>query len=458
MPRLSGNQKKYAGVRDRDRLKMKNKNDKAPIQEATKTAKECFGKMRDIDFFSNRVNHLYFYGPVTRDSVLKLKMHIREANRDVALVASSLREASATPHSDPVFVSPKPIVIHVNSFGGEAHAMNTIYSAFLESKMPICALVDGVSASASTILSAGAPYRVIAPSSASLFHEWSMSFTGSYNMRKPDMHMLMTEMSIHDKGYYEAVQPKSKMSKDELDSLVKRDLFLNAKQTLQKGFADRLLKFDRTKQSSSSKSNVRELLRDSNVNHVTIMPSKIESESNEVDPVILELDRILQLDADTRKPTVVHFNQGYYEDVDHKMIHSFYGKMVPLLTRIRAVSAAAPQRGALVASRREASGPGPVVGVVDSIIDVVSVIPFLHCNVRAMYESAIFVIHLVYGSSSAKMIDDDIENTKNAFAEVRKLLSERTKLPKKIIDEMHRTRIVMNAQQCLQYGIADVLL
>ena len=421
-------------------MKNKNKNNLSPIQEATKNAKECFGKMRDVEFFSNRVKHLYFYGPVTRDSVLTLKMHIREANRDVAL------PSSASASADPVFVSPKPIVVHVNSFGGDAHSMQTIYSAFLESKMPICALVDGVSASAATILSAGAPYRVIAPSSASLFHEWTMSFSG---MRKPDVQMRLTEMDIHDKGYNKAIQPKSKLSKDDLDSLVKRDLFLNAKQTHQKGFADRLLKFNhRTKSSpfSISTSNVREMLRDSGNNHVTILPSTITSESNEVDSVILELDRILQLDTDARKPTVVHFNQGYSEDVDQRMIHTFYGKMVPLLTRICACASEAS----------EASGQ--VVGVVDSIIDVVSVIPFLYCDVRAMYESAIFVIHLVYGSSSVRMIDDDIENTKSAFAEVRKLLSERTKLPKKIVDQMHRTRIVMSAQQCLQYGIADVLL
>lgn len=407
----------------------------SPIHAASRSATEFFSKLTDIEFFSSCVTHIYFYGTVTRESVLNLKLQIREANRDVVLAPNT------NTNSDPTFVSPKPIVIHVNSFGGDAHSMHTIYSAFLESKMPICALVDGVSASASTILSAGAPYRVVAPSSSSLFHEWSANFT-HVRVRKPDLDMLMKKMEIHDKGYYAAVQPKSKLSNEDLDSLVKHDLFLNTSQMLKKGFADRLLKFDRGKDAKMSISGIRELLRDPSVNHITIMPESESKMTNDVDPVVLELDRILQLDSATRKSIAIHFNQSYSDDSSDHMVKTFYGQMVPLLTRVRAVSSDGPN----------------VVGVVDSIIDVITVIPFLHCNVRAMYESAIFVIHLVYGSSSVQMIDDDIENTKNAFLEVKKLLSERTRLPKKMIDDMHRTRIVMSAQQCLQYGITDVLL
>lgn len=413
----------------------------SPIDEATRIAKETFGKMKDIDFFSNRVKHLYFYGDVSRESVLALKTQIREANRDTVLPPVEGTSAG-TSTSDPVFVAPLPIVVHVSSFGGSAHAMQTIFSSFLESRMPICTMVDGVSASAATILSAGAPYRVVAPSSSSLFHEWSLSFGDNDRLRKPDLELILEEMTVHDKGYYDVIQKRSedKISKKELDVLVKRDLYLNAKQCIQKGFADRLLKFGNSRSKSMNATELRNLLRDAGVTHVTVAPTKDTDGSMFIDPVVSELDRILQLN-EINRPVVIHFNQGYMEDVKRHMTHDFYGKTVPVLTRVRATSTL-----------------GVVVGVIDSIMDVMSAIPFLYCNVRAMYESAIFVIHIVYGRSDSSMVDDVIENTKGTLSEVRKILSERTKLPKKIIDQMNQTRIVMNAKQCLEYGIVDVLL
>ena len=418
----------------------RNLEDDSDRSKIAKIAKDAFENMSDADFFSSRVKHLYFYGPVTRDSVLTLKASIRQANRDV--VSPSI----GGPTTDPVIVAPLPIVIHVNSFGGEAHAMQTIFSAFAESRMPICAIVDGVSASASTILTAGAPYRVIVPSSASLFHEWSMRFDRSVTMRKPDVEMTISEMAMHDVGYYDAIQKRSKMTKEQLKTLTKRDLFLDSKQCLQKGFADRLLAIGKKGMTRTKMRihEIREVLRDPLVNHVTVMPDK-ESDENVVDPVVLELDRILQQDTKARKTVVVHFNQGYTEDIDKEMTHSFYSKTVPLLTRLRVLSDLATNGSNLI-------------GVVDSIIDVVSAIPFLHCKVRSMYSSAIFVIHAVYGRASAMMLDDVMENTKTTFSEVRKILTERTKLPKKILDHMHETRIVLNAKQCLDYGIVDVLL
>ena len=321
--------------------------------------------------------------------------------------------------------------------------MQTVFTAFVESRMPICTIVDGASASAATILSAASPYRVVAPSSSSLFHEWSMSFSENDNMRKPDMEMMFDEMAIHDKGYLDVLQKKSGMSKKDMDALIKRDLFLNAKQCVQKGFADRVLKFPHSKKLSvpNRVAGVRELLRDVNVNHVTIGPrdEPKEDDPNVVDPSVLELDRILQLSVG-RRPVVIHFNQ-YVEEVKNNMTYDFYGFTVPVLTRVKALATF-----------------GNVVGVIDSITDVMSAILFLQCNVRAMYKYAIFVIHIVYGKSSSSMVDDLIDNTKNTLSEVRRILSERTKLPKKIIDTMHQTRIVMNATQCLEYGIVDVLL
>ena len=429
--------------------KMRRNPKESPVDEVARLAKETFGSMKDLDFFSNRVTHLYFYGPVSRESVLALKDQIREANRREA-TPDQIESAKGKGQKTPL-----PIVVHVNSFGGSSHAMQTIFSAFLESKMPICAIVDGVSASASTMLSAGAPYRVVVPSSASLFHEWSMSFNVDDSIRKPDLEMVLEEMALHDKGYYGVIQNKigRKMSKKELELLVKRDLFLSAKQCLQKGFADRILNFGRTKTAKDriTPNDVRSLLRDADATHVTVAPRKEEDEESDednvlnglVDPVVLELDRVMQTNRSKvpALPIVIHFNQGYMEGIRRQMTHKFYGDTVPVLTRVRAAAAL-----------------GTVVGVVDSIIDVVSAIPFLYCNVRAMYESAIFVIHVVYGRSDSAMFDDLIENTKGTLSELKRILTERTKLPKKIVEEMHRTRIVMNAKKCLEYGIVDVLI
>ena len=102
-------------------------------------ARRFWDALPDADFFGPKVRHVYMYSSVSTGSALAL--------RDELTCSKDRR----------------PIVVHVHSYGGDMDAENWILSMFDRVCVPLCVMVDGVSASAATILSVLAPYRVVTP-------------------------------------------------------------------------------------------------------------------------------------------------------------------------------------------------------------------------------------------------------------------------------------------------------
>lgn len=430
--------------------------------------------MSDADFFSGRVQHIYFYGPVTSESVLSLKQAVREANRDVVepplsplppLPASKGAKApggAPPPPADPVFRAPLPIVVHVNSRGGSVSASITMSSVFAESRLPVCVLVDGMSASAATVLSMLAPYRVLTPDSICLVHEWSMDGKPSeMRTRRSDWSFFLETAAITDAQMKKLLLQRSRVTGEELEKLQQRDLLLDAPTCVRLGFADRILfrrplsksvaakSKSRARGTPSSGSEIRDLLRRREVNHVTLGstmgPSERAADEESPEPPgapILELDRILATPGPL--PIVLHFSAGTYTDdaLDLSRLSGLFLLNSPLVARLRAAAAAGVD----------------VIGVVDTVVDLTSVLPMLHCKTRVMYESASVVMHLVYRVFRYSMMQDIVDNTTTTLEAVKRTLRERTRLPKDMIDNLHRTRVTLDARQCLEYGLVDHIL
>jgi ATP-dependent protease ClpP protease subunit len=62
--------------------------------------------------------------------------------------------------------------------GGELEPALKFLTAFKDSKVPICTLVDNYSASAATILSINSPYRLVSDYSLTLIHQYTVQLKG----------------------------------------------------------------------------------------------------------------------------------------------------------------------------------------------------------------------------------------------------------------------------------------
>ncbi len=75
-----------------------------------------------------------------------------------------------------------------------------------------------------------------------------------------------------------------------------------------------------------------------------------------------------------------------------------------------------------------------------------------------MYSTAMVVMHMVYFVVTAWTLQDIIENTKSMLTMIQDILRERTRLPADIVDNLHSRRVILTAEQCLEYGLVDAVL
>ena len=412
-----------------------------------------FAALRDEEFFSAKVQHLYMYDDVTAASVALLKQQIRAANQDLQ------GASSAEPETAAIRSAPRPIVIHLNSRGGSVYASLTMSSVFAESLLPICVMVDGISASAATMLSLLAPYRVMTPYATCLVHEWSLGSDDGDPMyaasKRSDWEFFMRHMGSLDARVDQLVLQRTRATRAQLEELMSRDKLLDATECLRLGFVDRVLSVVTKKTPSppfgknvvSSPEGTKRLLKMPDANHMYLTadpnapspspasPSASSDPAASAPLAVQTLDRFLQSGGNagaTARPLVLHCSAS--GDRLHLNTHVY-----PMIARLGALRA-------------------PTVGVVDTIVDLYDFLPVLFCDHRVMYDNAQIHVHLMYNVERTWMLRDIVHNTAVLLESVRSILRTRTKLPAGVIRDLDSRRVALDAQQCLRFGLVDVVV
>ena len=400
-------------------------------------------QMDDRDVYSDKVQHIYLYNEITAESVTRLKSQVRAANRDRTARgnSSSGGSSSSSSNSGQLRAVPKPIVVHMNSNGGDVTAGLTMISVLSESLLPICVLVDGMSASAATYISLLAPYRVMTALSVCLIHEWHVRSLDRDYARRSDLEYMLSSNAENDKMLMRLVMSRVTASQAEVDALMLRDKMLDAPTCSRLGFVDRIIRPWAPVQRpiSMAPSDVMAMLRRPDANHVQLGP--LEGGNDEGTQKgyglanALLLDKILASDSQLElRPLVLHISH-----MSDSLIGNAWMQLFPTLARIGAMRT-------------------PVIGVMDSQLSLHEVLPILFCKHRAMYETATIVLHIMYDVGRSWMLQDIIDNTQLLLAQVGTVLREHTRLPSSIIDNLHRQRLTLTAADCLKYGIVDAIL
>ena len=190
----------------------------------------------DDDDFSQEISiraigdHVWFYSPINPASAVRLNAVLQDLSMKLAPTAfSSMHEVS----------TPSPIWLHVNSYGGEVFSSFAMADTIerISQIVPVVTIVEGCAASGATFMSTAGARRLMRKNAFMLIHELSGGGWGKFSDLKDNMKSNTTIMAAI-KNWYEE---KSKLPKKELDVILSRDIWWNAKTCLKYGLVDQII-------------------------------------------------------------------------------------------------------------------------------------------------------------------------------------------------------------------------
>lgn len=174
-------------------------------------------------------NHVFYWAKVNTDRCLDLIKRIRALDNDLRMQHMS---RMLPPEHPPV-----PIWLHIQSEGGELFTGLNVADQLRTINTPIYSIVEGVCASAATLISMACTRRYIAQGSFMLIHQLSSWGAGTYQQLQDDQHindMLMNRL-------YSFYSTRTKLSKTKVKQLLSRDTWFDSNECLANGLVDEIL-------------------------------------------------------------------------------------------------------------------------------------------------------------------------------------------------------------------------
>jgi ATP-dependent Clp endopeptidase proteolytic subunit ClpP len=126
-------------------------------------------------------NHIYFYDEVDEETQLIFFQLMREATTEI--LSEHVREILTNQFME-------SIVIHINSPGGDAYSGLALYDFIKSSQIPVTTIVEGIAASAASLLFLAGGKRAMTQNSTVMIHQCSWGGYGT------DAHMKDTARSV----------------------------------------------------------------------------------------------------------------------------------------------------------------------------------------------------------------------------------------------------------------------
>lgn len=178
-------------------------------------------------------NHLYFHEGIDEKNVDLVKKLMREYLNKYLKAKNSATFAT--------FV-PKPLYLHIYSPGGDVHAGLALFDFIIEydKTIPVHTVVEGMAASAATIISIAGSKRFITPNSYMLIHQLSTYFGGNFEQIKDEFGNCEKIM----KQLKDIYASKTRLNRKQLNEILKRDVNWSATDCLKYGLVDEIKLID----------------------------------------------------------------------------------------------------------------------------------------------------------------------------------------------------------------------
>lgn len=174
-------------------------------------------------------NHIYFYADVDSDRCLALMRALRRAD-------ARLRTEYVVRGMDGMPAT--PIWLHIHSYGGSLFSGFSIADQLTMIKSPIYSVVEGICASAATLIAMSCSKRYILPNSFMLIHQLSSFMWGTHEQFKDEMTLQSKAMD----RLVEFYAKHSKLSGEEIREMLTRDFWIDAETCIKHGFVDEIMR------------------------------------------------------------------------------------------------------------------------------------------------------------------------------------------------------------------------
>lgn len=142
---------------------------------------------------------------------------------------------------DELFAGSGPVTIWLNSPGGDCIAASRIYSMLMDYPGSVTVKIDGIAASAASVIAMAGTEVLMAPTALMMIHNPATMAFGDHNDMKAAVKMLdEVKQSIMN-----AYSIRTGLRDEELSRMMEAETWMNAKKAIALGFADGMLEDSR---------------------------------------------------------------------------------------------------------------------------------------------------------------------------------------------------------------------
>lgn len=133
----------------------------------------------------------------------------------------------------------RDVTIHLNSGGGDCFAALAIYNTLKNYSGKVNVSIEGLCASAATIIACGGSKITIAANSLMMIHNPSVGLSGYFD--EIDIDKVKNSLSAVKSTLIQTYQTRTGKSESELDKLLSAETWFTAAEAIENGFADEIL-------------------------------------------------------------------------------------------------------------------------------------------------------------------------------------------------------------------------
>lgn len=131
------------------------------------------------------------------------------------------------------------VTFHINSPGGEVFAGVAIYNRMKEFTGNVTTVVDGLAASAASIIAQGGKVRKVSNGALTMIHGASAFMYGYYNAN--EMKDGLAQINAIDKSIAEIYAKCTGMDQDKIKNMMSKTTWMSAQEAVDNGFADEIV-------------------------------------------------------------------------------------------------------------------------------------------------------------------------------------------------------------------------
>jgi ATP-dependent Clp protease protease subunit len=136
-----------------------------------------------------------------------------------------------------LFSGTGPVTIWINSPGGDCFAASQIYTMLMDYKGPITVKIDGIAASAASVIAMAGTEVLMSPTAMLMIHNPATIAFGDHQ----DMEKAIDMLNEVKESIINAYELKTSQPRKTLSKMMDEETWMNAKKAVEMGFADAML-------------------------------------------------------------------------------------------------------------------------------------------------------------------------------------------------------------------------